>query len=481
MRKNNFFIISSKELIAFLLLFPYLVVCLLCKNHMMVNWLGIFCYIFCIYTWQCKSKDSLFSPYFIFMTFFVLFNYCQPIMWAFNIHQDNEIGRGILYYGTSYIPNEIDLVNVQLYVCLGMLIFHFGAMIFTKRNTVSMKNYELNKIEIEDQYKANIKLSMRFVTRILLIITTPIAIYSSMLNMIVARLYGYNALYYGSHATQAGYIQIIMYFFFPALVGYLISNEYSKKARIIVYVIFGLYTGLQLLSGDRGNWLYSLVILFWLHTYYRKVPIIKYFKYFIIGIVGVYFLNVVTIVRDSGTGLSSLDFSNLLSGEQSPIVGAFFELGGTMGIIIFLFHAGSAIYPYTNTYITSILGAISSRTLSLLGIKQVLIADWFSQEYLKIKWGAGFSMIGEAFINGGYVGGLVYMGIIGAFVGWLICYATKSKYSENPLDLFIAVAGLNAIIGFSRGALYLTLKEVLYGTIIVVICIKLCCKVMNRR
>lgn len=167
MRKNNFFIISSKELIAFLLLFPYLVVCLLCKNHMMVNWLGIFCYIFCIYTWQCKSKDSLFSPYFIFMTFFVLFNYGQPIMWAFNIHQDNEIGRGILYYGTSYIPNEIDLVNVQLYVCLGMLIFHFGAMIFTKRNTVSMKNYELNKIEIEDQYKANIKLSMRFVTRIL--------------------------------------------------------------------------------------------------------------------------------------------------------------------------------------------------------------------------------------------------------------------------------------------------------------------------
>ena len=75
-------------------------------------------------------------------------------MWAFNIHQNNEIGRGILYYGTSYIPNEIDLVNVQLYVCLGMLIFHFGAMIFTKRNTVSMKNYELNKIEIEDQYKA---------------------------------------------------------------------------------------------------------------------------------------------------------------------------------------------------------------------------------------------------------------------------------------------------------------------------------------
>ena len=64
-------------------------------------------------------------------------------------------------------------------------------------------------------------------------ITTPIAIYSAMQNMKIARLYGYNALYYGDYATQSGYTQIIMYFFFPSLIGYLISNKYSKRARII--------------------------------------------------------------------------------------------------------------------------------------------------------------------------------------------------------------------------------------------------------
>ena len=118
--------------------------------------------------------------------------------------------------------------------------------------------------------------------------------------------------------------------------------------------------------------------------------------------------------------------------------------------------------------------------MNIFGIKQILIGDWFSQEYLKINWGAGFSMIGEAFLNGGYVGGLIYMALIGVFLGIIINYANSSKYSNNPLELFITVAGLNAIIGFSRGALYLTLKELLYGTVLVVICIKLCYKILNR-
>ena len=472
MKSNNFLRISVKELISFILLLIFFVVCVVYKNHMMVNWLGIFCYIYCIYTWMCKAQASLFSPYFIFMTFFVLFNYGQPMMWAFNIHQANEIGSGILFYGHSYIPNENDLINVQLYICMCMLVFHYGVMLFTKRYKSRTIDRKYNENFITDNYKNKIKKSMRIVAGVLLIITTPIAIYSAMSNVIVARLYGYNALYYGEHATQAGYIQIIMYLFYPC------SN--SNKSRIIVYSIFGIYALLQLLSGDRGSWLYSLVILVWLQTYYKKIPIRKYVKYIIMCIVSIYILNVVTAVRDSGSGLSSLDFSNLLNNETSPIVDVFFELGGTMNIITFLFHVGSGIYPYSNTYLTSILGAVSSRVLKMFGIKQILIGDWFSQEYLKINWGAGFSMIGEAFLNGGYIGGLIYMTLIGAFLGIILNYANKYKYSNNPIELFITVAGLNAIVGFSRGALYLTLKELLYGTILVVICIKLCCRILNR-
>lgn len=481
MKNRIFFKITREELIVNILILLYFILCIFSMNHMMINWLGIFCYIYCIITWKCKTKDKLFSLYFIFMTFFFIFNYGQPCMWALNIHQENEIGSKVLYYGTNYIPSEKELIKVQLYVCLGMLIFHFGAMMLTKRNNIDIKSLK-EKINYENnEYIEKISISMRLVSKVLLMITTPIAIYSAMQNMKIARLYGYNALYYGDYATQSGYTQIIMYFFFPSLIGYLISNKYSKRARIIVYTIFGLYTIFQLLSGDRGSWLYSLVILFWLHSHYNNISIKKYLKYIIIGIIGIYALNVVTIVRDSANGLSSLDFSSILSVDHSPIVDTFFELGGTMEIITFLFYTGNSIFPYTNTYIVSILGVVSSRVLNLIGIKQILIADWFSQEFLKINWGAGFSMIGETFINGGYIGGLFYMGIIGAFMGLLMQYAYNENLTNNPLHLFITVAGLNAVIGFSRGALYLTLKELFYGTFIVVILIKICYKVLYRR
>ena len=381
-------------------------------------------------------------------------------MWAFNIHQVNEIGSSILFYGHSYVPNENDLVNVQLYICICMLVFHFGVMLFTERNKARTTDRKYNEIIITDNYRYKIKKSMRIVTGILLIITTPIAIYSAMSNMIVARLYGYNALYYGEHATQAGYIQIIMYLFYPALVGYLIGCSNSNKSKIIVYSIFGIYAVLQLLSGDRGSWLYSLVILVWLQTYYKKIPLRKYIKYIIVCIVGIYFLNVVTAVRDSGSGLSSLDFSNLLNNENSPILDVFFELGGTMNIITFLFHVGSGIYPYTNTYLTSILGAVSSRVLNMFGIKQILVGDWFSQEFLKINWGAGFSMIGEAFLNGGYLGGLIYMALIGAFFGIIINYANRSKYSNNPLELFYYCSRIKCYYRFFTRSFIFNFKRI---------------------
>lgn len=92
-------------------------------------------------------------------------------MWAFNIHQANEIGSGILFYGHSYIPNENDLINVQLYICMCMLVFHYGVMLFTKRNKARATDRKYNEIFITDNYKNKIKKSMRIVAVILLIIT----------------------------------------------------------------------------------------------------------------------------------------------------------------------------------------------------------------------------------------------------------------------------------------------------------------------
>lgn len=436
-----------------------------------INWLGILYFFYAIVTWKTKTNDRWFNPYTILQIFFVAFNYGQPIMWAFGIHQNDEIGKGELFYRAIYSPGKEELWNVQWYVCLGMLLFHIGALIVVKTSEVAFQQQNIisdEDISDEDNNKYTlIKQSMKSVCGILLFVLAPVAIYLRFREMQIARTYGYKALYYGANSTQHGYVQILMYLFFPALVGFLIGNDYSKKSRTIAYTVFGLYTAFGILSGDRGSWLYSLIILIWLHTHYVKTKVKTYITFGVAGVVAIYFLSAITTIRNSG--LSQLNINMVLSiiaGNESPIVNAFFEMGRSMNVIAFFLHTGRDIYPYSNTYLTALLGVVSSRFLQFLGLKQVLIADWFSQDYLRNTWGAGFSMIAEAYVNGGYFGGLIYMCLLGMMHGKILGYTSKKTVHSDPMRLFVVVAGLNAIIGFVRGAMYLTLKELFYGVFV---------------
>jgi oligosaccharide repeat unit polymerase len=185
------------------------------------------------------------------------------------------------------------------------------------------------------------------------------------------------------------------------------------------------------------------------------------------------------------TGLDSLSIESFISGfsvEESPIVDAFFEMGGSMGIITFLLIVGNEIYPFGNTYVTAILGAISSRILSLLGIKQVLIGNWFSQEYLGISWGTGFSMIGEAYINGGFFGGFIYVFIIGIIIGRILSRCQgRSDIEQNPIGAFMSIAVLNIVSGFPRSAIYLVIKEFVYGVLIILLMIWLLRQIQYKK
>ena len=82
-------------------------------------------------------------------------------------------------------------------------------------------------------------------------------------------------------------------------------------------------------------------------------------------------------------------------------------------------------------------------------------------------------MIGEAYINGGYYGGLIYLFIIGCIHGKVLDMFIDTDGTYSPLKLFITVTSLDILAGFSRAATYLVLKELFYGVIVVSILIKM--------
>lgn len=466
MYSSTRFLVTKGELFttSFMIIYLFICGCFKYECPMILNWFGILFFFYSIYTWKIKTKDKWLSPYFILMIFFTVFNCGISIMWALNIHKVNELGTKVMYYTSGYIPSQKDIIEAQFYTAISMFVFHLGALFSVKRNNMPIVKRSI----LSERNYLGTKDAMRIVCGALLLITAPVAIYTAARDVVLARIYGYGSLYYGSSSTQGGYVQILMFFFFPALVGVLISCDFNKKSKRLCYSIFAVYAFLGVLSGDRGNWLYSLMVLVWLHSLYKNVSIKKYLQYAVLAVVGIYLLSVVTAARNSGLTFKLSDFVNAFNAENSPIVDAFYEMGGSIGIILFFLHSGNEIYPYANTYLTSILGVVSTRMLSLFGLKQVLIADWFSQDYLKISWGTGFSMIGEAYVNGGYFGGFVYMSILGFIHGKILNKASSAvKENFEPIQLFIAAASLKAIMGLTRGALYLTLKEAFFGVFIV--------------
>lgn len=457
--------IQKKTLCFSFILVLYIIICLYSSNpDFLLNWLGILIYIYAIYTWHWEKRESLFSLYAIFFSFFSFFNYGQCFMWAFGIGLDRGIGTKPLFYGTSFIPYLDHMILTKWYICMAMIIFHLGALFFVKRKKRKViKNNK--KIEIER------KILLRIGTMVATIIV-PLALYVRYKEVKVALVYGYDALYYGEHSTQTGYLQIFMYLFFPSLICLLVGADFSNRIKKIVFSIFMLYSILGIVSGDRGGWLYSFILIIW--ACLEKKGGIRFkqlVKLGIIGILGLYFLQVITIARDGG-GISKLglnDFLDAFNLEKSPVVDAFFEMGGSMSIITYLLYSGNKIYPYANTYLTSILGSFSSRILSIFGIKQILIGDWFSQEYLKISWGTGFSMLGEAYINGGMVGGLVYMLVFGIIIGNFLYGCSGVNLTKNPIRAFVALSATNILLGFPRAALYLIIKNFIYGIFVIVI------------
>lgn len=424
--------------------------------------LSVFTVIIAIITWV-KKGNKLFCPYIIFLGFFVAFSMGQSILWGLCIHPENEIGPGVIY---NVLITQEDIINAQKYSCLGVMSFHLGAILVERK-----RNYLV--VNRTGEY-TRIRSAMKLVGTIVGCVSVPLTLYNTIFNYRIARQYGYRAIYYGDYSNSSPIFQIVEFFFFPSLLCLLIGYQYSKKSRIIVYLIFGLYMVLGVLSGDRGSWLYKVIVLFWLHIQYTpKFNKRNFLKFIIVGVILIYIVGVIKNVRN--TDLDNISISFILENislDKSPIIAAIAEMGGSMSICLLLIKFGNSIWPYGNTYLTAILGAVSSRIFTAIGGEYINLDSWFSKEYLNLEtYGAGFSLLGEAYLNGGFVKSQFYLIVLGIFVGYLLSWNNKPINDISPLKIFMVSSSLNTLVGYSRGAIFMYFKQWLWGSVVVALAI----------
>lgn len=421
-------------------------------------WFGILFLSFIVLSWK-RNTGKLLTMYTLFMVFFFLFNFGQCFLWAFGQHYENEIGS-VNLYRVVWVPSDYDIVKTQLIVLVSAIMIHSGAMLSHKAPIMS-PIYNANYLK-----KANFE-------RILLFkfcsVLCPFAAFSEyyyqITNFINARIYGYTGLYYNSEVQSVNVIfQILARLFFPSIIGLLIGSKYEKKyIRLLAYTLFGIDILLSMMVGDRGGWLYALILLLICHTvFYRKLRIRDVILIGISGYFGMVVLIAIRNIRNSGVTISG--FIESLSGALlDPISSSLTEMGGTMGVTTVFVMNGWDIFPYGNSFLYGLLIAPTKRIISFLNLNYESISGWFSQSYLGISNGAGFSIVAEVLANyGPYL-----LPIIMIVVGIVIQKITDLDSCNKDIDvisMFYKIITTSVIINISRNCFSYNMGEIIYTT-----------------
>lgn len=428
--------------------------------------LGWFSLLMSLYTWK-KLTGEFFTLYSIFILFAYLFNFGQCLMWAIGIHFKGEIGTTYLY--TLVAPSKEGIIQTQMLSLMGLIAFHCGALIVTKKTN---KNHITN-IDIKKLYDNSESKLLWEVCRVTLIISALFMYYTLVRDIIINRVYGYGATLYNEEvvSSQNNIIMLLRQMFFPSIVGILIGRGYNKSDKTVCYALFGLFIILSIFGGHRGTWIYPLIILIWMHhTFVKKISLKKGIVYLLAGLFVVTLAVSVRNVR--GTGITFESIFGSFFNEDNPIVSAFFEMGGSMRPALIITEHGWGKYPYGNTYLLAILGMVTEKVIKFFIPNYIGVSSWFSQVYLGISYGAGFSMIAEALINYGPYVSIPFLMLLGTLYSRLIA-SSNIDINERPLAMFMKISGLYVMIYSVRNLILGSLKLFVFSTLLIYFAVKI--------
>jgi len=403
-------------------------------------------------SWK-KLTGELFSLYIIFISFAVVFTYGQCLMWALGIHGNRLEIIGRFIEGRIRLTDS-DIFRTQLLTIVGLLAFHAGAMCQYKRlsnDSAWLKDHRSSQ-------------SLVTVCKVMLVISTICAYYYWLRNGIIYRSFGYGAYQYGENSGNINSIIIILgWMFIPSMIGVLVGNNYKKTDKKVCYTLFAIFVVLCTFAGDRA-WIYNLVILVWLH--YRMQGTFntrRFVRLSISGLIILTFAEAVSTVRGGGLSFNAIINSII---NDNPISSAFFEMGGTMAPTAIIFHDPNFNYPFGNSYLLSIPEMITTKFITFFVPEYQALGGWFSQTYLGLSYGAGFSMIAEALANyGRYVAPLwmILMGVV-------IARAINIQHDEkDEITIFFKSTTCISFLYIVRNSTVNGLKQWFFTTFIIMV------------
>lgn len=382
------------------------------------------CLFFAIVSWWClwswkRVNGALFEPYGMFLVAVILFNGGQAILEVFHLN-----GTGLL--GGAFSP-EITFAALYL-VTLGLIVLHLGALI-----SVGLGD-EPSPVDASPAAVTETS-SVRFVGWVLLLISAlpAVLVLSEAVSIVLSA--GYLALYQQDNGTglNAG-PRVLADFLVPASLFLLVGSKDSRRDRLVSAVVVASSAMIQLFLGGRYNALMPLIAYIWLwHRSIRPIP--RALLWGASAFVFVIVLPLVSATRDiSGADrLSPAVLFHAFTSIQNPLVAIVSEMGSTMRVDAHMLVLVPDVRPYDHgaSYGYAVLSLLPNLFWSVHpSIAHGTVSNWLVWQvepgFAKRGGGLGLSLIAEAFLNFGWIGAPIILGLIGFGYARLIRWGTTS-------------------------------------------------------
>lgn len=414
------------------------------------------------WSWYILTK-SLFNPYILFFVSAVIFNGGQALLEVFNLNKNGLLG--FLKFTPSTLVLTLFLVTISL-AC-----FHLGALFsMTNSNKIAKLENKESDTKLKLQYKACYLIGWA-----LLSISFIPTIFTIKKAADVVREYGYGGLWqhddYHTDVVNTG-ADILASFIIPASLFLLAGTKYKNNSKFISLLLVIIYSIARFALGERNQAIMPLISFAWLwNSLIYPLP-----KALILGVstlmVSIVFPLVAITRNTSGDDRLSLNY--LIESYQNldnPIIDSISEMGASMLTVAYTielvpkvrdFQMGAEYLYALLTLIPNIFGGDLHPSIAR-GIPDIWLVNEIDPVMASYNNTYGFSFIAEAYLNFGWYGTSIALGIMGFLFVKLTLWAVNSG---NPARMAMLACFISYFLFYPRGESVFMVRPLVWYSLI---------------
>ena len=397
--------------------------------------------VWSLVSWRLMT-GSIFDPYAIFIIAAMVFNAGCAFLYLFGLNTD-----GLMALDFSF-PASITLQTLLL-VFLSLAAFHFGALLHAGSRDLPLfprRPLMLRMSPVPEE--------IRFVGWALIIAAAVPTALQLKQAITVVLTSGYFGLYQVDYATglQAG-TQFLGSFIVPGALVLLAGSKESRRGRVASAIVVAIYAMVQLFLGARYPAVAPVIAyaLLW-HRLIRPLPrsLAIGAAIFVFGIV----FPVVGATRDKAPAdpfapeapppASGSRFTGVLVETESTTATIAYTL--TLVPSVRDFDHGTQYFYAASTLVPNLFWDLHPAA------RHGYAGDWVTwmvdPAFAASGGSFGYSFIAEAYLNWGWIGGPLFLGIVGFFFAQLFYWGCCTG---APARLAAVASFLTSVIFWSRG------------------------------